>query len=52
VLMVNVISRGAARWTPAFHHWPGALCADQVFAAHRNPFRLARDPATPALAAM
>jgi len=52
VLMVNVISRGATRWTPALHHWPGALCADQVFAAHRNPFRLARDPATPALAAM
>jgi len=51
-VLVNVISRGATRWTPALHHWPGALCADQVFAAHRNPFRLARDPATPALAAM
>jgi hypothetical protein len=49
VLVVNVLSRSAARGAAAFYHWPGALRADQVFAAHRNPFRLAR---ATALAAM
>jgi hypothetical protein len=47
--MVNVLSRSATRWAATFHYWSGALRTDQVFAAHRNPFRLAR---TPALAAM
>jgi hypothetical protein len=42
VRMVNVLPRSAARRATAFHYWPGALRADQVFAAHRNPFRLAR----------
>ena len=34
---------------PALHHRPGALCADQVFAAHRNPFRVARGLAVTAM---
>jgi hypothetical protein len=42
VLMVNVVSRRATRRTSALHYWASALRADQVFAAHRNPFRLAR----------
>ena len=42
VLMVNVVSRRATRRTPALDYRASALCADQVFAAHRNPFRLAR----------
>jgi len=42
VLMVNVLSRSATRGAPAFHYWSSAVRADQVFAAHRNPFRLAR----------
>jgi hypothetical protein len=42
VLMVNMLSRSATRRAAAFHYWPGAVRADQVFAAHRNPFRLAR----------
>ena len=49
MLMVNVVSGSATRRAPAFDYRPGALRADQVFAAHRNPFRLAR---APALAAM
>jgi hypothetical protein len=52
VLVVHVVSRGPAGWAPAFYHRSGALCADQVFAAHRHPFRLARVPASLALAAM
>jgi hypothetical protein len=40
--VVNVIPGGAACRAATLHHRPGALCADQVFAAHRNPFRLAR----------
>jgi hypothetical protein len=50
--MVNVLSRSATRPAPALHHWTCALSADQVFAAHRNPFRLAYGPQTPALAVM
>ena len=49
VLVVDVLPRGPARRAPAFDHRSGALSADQVFTAHRNPFRLAR---APALAAM
>jgi hypothetical protein len=37
-----VLPRGATRRAPAFDHRTGALSADQVFTAHRNPFRLAR----------
>jgi hypothetical protein len=47
--MVNVLSRSATRRAATFLYWSGALRADQVFAAHRNPFRLAR---TAALAVM
>jgi hypothetical protein len=42
VLVVDVLPRGATRRAPAFDHRAGALSADQVFTAHRNPFRLAR----------
>ena len=49
VRMVNVLSRSATCRAATFHYWSGALRADQVFAAHRNPFRLAR---TLALAVM
>jgi hypothetical protein len=49
VLVVDVLPCGATRRAPAFDHRSGALSADQVFTAHRNPFRLAR---APALAAM
>ena len=49
VLVVDVLTRGATRRTPALYHRSGALSADQVFTAHRNPFRLAH---APALAAM
>ena len=49
VLVVDVLARGATGRAPALDHRPGALSADQVFTAHRNPFRLAR---APALAAM
>ena len=52
VLMVNVLPRSAAHWAPALYHRSGTLRADQVFAAHRNPFRLACVPVTPAVAAM
>jgi hypothetical protein len=45
MMAVNVVSGGPARWAPALNHRPGALRADQVFAAHRNPFRLARTAA-------
>jgi hypothetical protein len=46
---VHVLPGGATRRTPALDNRSGALSADQVFTAHRNPFRLAR---APALAAM
>jgi len=49
VLVVDVLPCLAARRAPALDDWSGALSADQVFTAHRNPFRLAR---TLALAAM
>jgi hypothetical protein len=49
VLVVDVVPRGATRRAPAFDHRSGTLSTDQVFTAHRNPFRLAR---APALAAM
>jgi hypothetical protein len=49
VLVVDVLPRGTAYRAPALDDRPGALSADQVFTAHRNPFRLAR---APALAAM
>ena len=42
MVVVHVISRGPAGGAPALHHGPRALRANQVFAAHRNPFRLAR----------
>jgi hypothetical protein len=45
VLVVDVLSRGATRRAPAFYDRSRALSADQVFTAHRNPFRLARAPA-------
>jgi hypothetical protein len=41
-VVVDVISGSAAGRAPALYHRPSALCADQVFATHRNPFRLAR----------
>ena len=41
-LVVDVSPGSAAGGAAALHHRPGAVCADQVFAAHRNPFRLAR----------
>jgi hypothetical protein len=47
--MVNMLSRSATRRAATFDYWSGALRADQVFAAHRNSFRLTR---TPALAVM
>jgi hypothetical protein len=49
VLVVDVIAGSAAGRAPAFHHRPGALSADQVFAAHRNPFRVARGLAVTAM---
>ena len=49
VLVMDVLPRGATRRAPALDDRSGALSADQVFTAHRNPFRLAR---APALAAM
>jgi hypothetical protein len=49
VLVVNMLPGGATRRAPAFDDRSGALSADQVFTAHRNPFRLAH---APALAAM
>ena len=49
VLVVDMLPRGATRRAPALDYRSGALSADQVFTAHRNPFRLAR---APALAAM
>jgi hypothetical protein len=42
VLVVYVLPRSAACWAPALYHRAGTVRADQVFAAHRNPFRLAR----------
>jgi hypothetical protein len=45
MVTVNMVSGRPARWAPTLNHRPGALCADQVFAAHRNPFRLARTAA-------
>jgi hypothetical protein len=49
VLVVDVLPGGPAHRAPAFDDRSGALSADQVFTAHRNPFRLAY---APALAAM
>jgi hypothetical protein len=49
VRVVDVIPGSAAGRAPALHHRPGALCADQVFAAHRNPFRVARGLAVTAM---
>jgi hypothetical protein len=48
MVTVNMVSGSPARRAPALNDRSGTLCADQVFAAHRNPFRLAR---TAALAA-
>jgi hypothetical protein len=42
VLVVYVLPRSAACWAPALYHRAGTVRADQVFAAHRNPIRLAR----------
>ena len=44
MLVVDVLTRGATRCAPAFDDRSGARSADQVFTAHRNPFRLARAP--------
>jgi hypothetical protein len=52
VLVVYVIPGRPAGGAPALYHRPGTLRADQVFTAHRNPFRLACVPVTPAVAAM
>jgi hypothetical protein len=49
MLVVNVVSRGTTRRAAALDDRTGATRADQVFAAHRNPFRLARAPALAAL---
>jgi len=49
MLVVDVLAGGATRRAPALDDRSGALSADQVFTAHRNPFQLAR---APALAAM
>jgi len=45
VLVVDVLSCGTTRWAATLDDRSGALSADQVFTAHRNPFRLARAPA-------
>jgi len=44
MLVMEVLPGGAARRAPALDYWPGALPADQVFTAHRNPFPLACAP--------
>jgi len=49
VLMVNVVPGCATCRAPALHYWSSALRADQVFAAHRNPFRVARGLAVTAM---
>jgi len=48
-VVVDVIAGSPAGRAAALHHRPSALCADQVFAAHRNPFRLARGLAVTAM---
>jgi len=48
-VVVDVIPGSSASRAAALHHRPSALCADQVFAAHRNPFRLARGLAVTAM---
>jgi hypothetical protein len=45
VLVVDVVSRGTTRRAVSLGNRMSAIRADQVFAAHRNPFRLARAPA-------
>jgi hypothetical protein len=52
MMVMDVIPGRPAGGTPAFDHRSGTLRADQVLAAHRNPFRLACGPAHLALAAM
>jgi hypothetical protein len=49
MLVVDVLSGGPTRRAPALDDWSSALSADQVFTAHRNPFRLARALALAAL---
>ena len=48
-VVVDVIPGSPAGRAAALHHRPSTLCADQVFAAHRNPFRLARGLAVTAM---
>jgi len=43
-VLVDVLTGGPTRRTPTLDYRPGALAADQVFTAHRNPFPLARAP--------
>jgi hypothetical protein len=49
MLVVDVLSGGPTRRAPALDDRSSALSADQVFTAHRNPFRLARALALAAL---
>ncbi|MFY9932803.1 MAG: hypothetical protein WAK82_32850 [Streptosporangiaceae bacterium] len=49
VLVVNVVSGSATRRAASLGDRISAVRANQVFAAHRNPFRLARAPALAAL---
>jgi hypothetical protein len=41
--VVDVLPAGTAGWAAALGNWPGALCANQVFAAHRSSFWPALD---------
>jgi len=43
--MMNVLARCATRRAPSFHHWPTALRADQVLAAHGTPSAWGHDTA-------
>jgi hypothetical protein len=49
MLMVDVLPGRATRRAAALDDRSGALSADQVFTAHRKPFRLARAPALVAM---
>jgi len=43
-MLMDVLAGGPARWASTLDYRPGALPADQVFTAHRNPFPLACAP--------
>jgi len=46
VLVVDVLTRGATRRTPALYHRSGALSADQVLTAHLGSLRAGAYPVT------